>query len=103
MFNFLASKHRQPPEYRPQEEDEEEGQLRTARSVIARATSVDTAKTELNAADLYVSLMLLQACHHGTTHRCEVQTAQGHFKRNCRSLQVRSVVLNHEKVIYCDV
>uniref|UniRef100_A0A1A8V3E7 Histone-lysine N-methyltransferase n=1 Tax=Nothobranchius furzeri TaxID=105023 RepID=A0A1A8V3E7_NOTFU len=31
MFNFLASKHRQPPEYRPQEEDEEEGQLRTAR------------------------------------------------------------------------
>nr|XP_061797132.1 histone-lysine N-methyltransferase 2A-like [Nerophis lumbriciformis] len=31
MFNFLASKHRQPPEYRPQEEDEEDGQLRTAR------------------------------------------------------------------------
>ncbi|XP_070827228.1 histone-lysine N-methyltransferase 2A isoform X6 [Chaetodon trifascialis] len=31
MFNFLASKHRQPPEYRPQEEDDEEGQLRTAR------------------------------------------------------------------------
>uniref|UniRef100_A0A3Q2QCV2 Histone-lysine N-methyltransferase n=1 Tax=Fundulus heteroclitus TaxID=8078 RepID=A0A3Q2QCV2_FUNHE len=31
MFNFLASKHRQPPEYRPQEEDEEEGQLRIAR------------------------------------------------------------------------
>uniref|UniRef100_A0A3B3XAD6 Histone-lysine N-methyltransferase n=1 Tax=Poecilia mexicana TaxID=48701 RepID=A0A3B3XAD6_9TELE len=31
MFNFLASKHRQPPEYRPQEEEEEEGQLRTAR------------------------------------------------------------------------
>lgn len=33
MFNFLASKHRQPPEYRPQEEDDDEGQLRTARSV----------------------------------------------------------------------
>lgn len=32
MFNFLASKHRQPPEYRPHEEDDEEGQLRTARS-----------------------------------------------------------------------
>ncbi|XP_061916064.1 histone-lysine N-methyltransferase 2A isoform X2 [Entelurus aequoreus] len=31
MFNFLASKHRQPPEYRPQGEDEEEGQLKTAR------------------------------------------------------------------------
>lgn len=31
VFNFLASKHRQPPEYRPQEEDEEEGQLRVAR------------------------------------------------------------------------
>uniref|UniRef100_A0A7N8YHB9 Histone-lysine N-methyltransferase n=1 Tax=Mastacembelus armatus TaxID=205130 RepID=A0A7N8YHB9_9TELE len=31
MFNFLASKHRQPPEYRPQEDDDEEGQLRTAR------------------------------------------------------------------------
>ncbi|XP_029303050.1 LOW QUALITY PROTEIN: histone-lysine N-methyltransferase 2A [Cottoperca gobio] len=31
MFNFLASKHRQPPEYRPQEDDEDEGQLRTAR------------------------------------------------------------------------
>uniref|UniRef100_A0A3Q3J4C7 Histone-lysine N-methyltransferase n=1 Tax=Monopterus albus TaxID=43700 RepID=A0A3Q3J4C7_MONAL len=31
MFNFLASKHRQPPEYRPQEEEDEEGQLRTAR------------------------------------------------------------------------
>ncbi|XP_041850190.1 histone-lysine N-methyltransferase 2A isoform X3 [Melanotaenia boesemani] len=33
MFNFLASKHRQPPEYRPQEDDDEEGQLRTARRV----------------------------------------------------------------------
>nr|XP_046244986.1 histone-lysine N-methyltransferase 2A isoform X2 [Scatophagus argus] len=31
MFNFLASKHRQPPEYRPQEEDDDEGQLRTVR------------------------------------------------------------------------
>ncbi|XP_031716498.1 histone-lysine N-methyltransferase 2A isoform X2 [Anarrhichthys ocellatus] len=31
MFNFLASKHRQPPEYRPQEDDDDEGQLRTAR------------------------------------------------------------------------
>lgn len=31
VFNFLASKHRQPPEYRPQEDDEEEGQLRVAR------------------------------------------------------------------------
>uniref|UniRef100_A0A3Q2Y6S9 Histone-lysine N-methyltransferase n=1 Tax=Hippocampus comes TaxID=109280 RepID=A0A3Q2Y6S9_HIPCM len=31
MFNFLASKHRQPPEYRPQRDDEEDGQLRTAR------------------------------------------------------------------------
>uniref|UniRef100_A0A3Q0R0M0 Histone-lysine N-methyltransferase n=1 Tax=Amphilophus citrinellus TaxID=61819 RepID=A0A3Q0R0M0_AMPCI len=31
MFNFLASKHRQPPEYRPQEDDDEEVQLRTAR------------------------------------------------------------------------
>ncbi|XP_055005058.1 histone-lysine N-methyltransferase 2A-like [Boleophthalmus pectinirostris] len=31
VFNFLASKHRQPPEYQPQEEDEEEGQLRVAR------------------------------------------------------------------------
>ncbi|XP_040903293.1 histone-lysine N-methyltransferase 2A isoform X2 [Toxotes jaculatrix] len=31
MFNFLASKHRQPPEYRPPEDDDEEGQLRTAR------------------------------------------------------------------------
>ncbi|KAM9359312.1 histone-lysine N-methyltransferase 2A [Symphorus nematophorus] len=31
MFNFLASKHRQPPEYRPQEEDDDEGQLRSAR------------------------------------------------------------------------
>ncbi|XP_072319008.1 histone-lysine N-methyltransferase 2A [Eucyclogobius newberryi] len=33
VFNFLASKHRQPPEYQPQEEDEEEGQLRVARRV----------------------------------------------------------------------
>lgn len=31
MFNFLASKHRQPPEYRPHEDDDDEGQLRTAR------------------------------------------------------------------------
>ncbi|KAF6736027.1 Histone-lysine N-methyltransferase 2A [Oryzias melastigma] len=31
MFNFLASKHRQPPEYRPQEEEEDEGQLRIVR------------------------------------------------------------------------
>ncbi|XP_051965681.1 histone-lysine N-methyltransferase 2A isoform X2 [Xyrauchen texanus] len=37
MFNFLASKHRQPPEYNPQEEDEEEIQLKSAR----RATSID--------------------------------------------------------------
>lgn len=33
MFNFLASKHRQLPEYRPHEDDDEEGQVRTARSV----------------------------------------------------------------------
>uniref|UniRef100_A0AAV2IYU3 [histone H3]-lysine(4) N-methyltransferase n=1 Tax=Knipowitschia caucasica TaxID=637954 RepID=A0AAV2IYU3_KNICA len=31
VFNFLASKHRQPPAYRPQDEEEEEGQLRVAR------------------------------------------------------------------------
>ncbi|XP_049323140.1 histone-lysine N-methyltransferase 2A [Astyanax mexicanus] len=37
MFNFLASKHRQAPEYNHQEEDEEELQLKTAR----RATSMD--------------------------------------------------------------
>ncbi|XP_035389803.1 histone-lysine N-methyltransferase 2A isoform X2 [Electrophorus electricus] len=37
MFNFLASKHRQAPEYNPQEEDEEEMQLKSAR----RATSMD--------------------------------------------------------------
>ncbi|XP_051962906.1 LOW QUALITY PROTEIN: histone-lysine N-methyltransferase 2A-like [Xyrauchen texanus] len=37
MFNFLASKHRQPPEYTPQEENEEEMQLKSAR----RATSMD--------------------------------------------------------------
>ena len=30
MFNFLASKHRQPPEYTPHEEDEEV-QLKSAR------------------------------------------------------------------------
>uniref|UniRef100_A0A8C7HIF5 Histone-lysine N-methyltransferase n=1 Tax=Oncorhynchus kisutch TaxID=8019 RepID=A0A8C7HIF5_ONCKI len=36
MFNFLASKHRQPPEYNPHEEDEEV-QLKSAR----RATSMD--------------------------------------------------------------
>lgn len=40
MFNFLASKHRQPPEYRPQEDDEDEGQLRTARSVTAATKSL---------------------------------------------------------------
>lgn len=41
MFNFLASKHRQPPQYRPLEDDDDEGQLRTARSVFffAAATS----------------------------------------------------------------
>lgn len=33
MFNFLASKYRLPPEYNPQEEDEEE-QFRSARSVF---------------------------------------------------------------------
>ncbi|XP_058270057.1 histone-lysine N-methyltransferase 2A isoform X1 [Hemibagrus wyckioides] len=36
MFNFLASKYRQPPEYNPQEEDEEE-QFKSAR----RSTSTD--------------------------------------------------------------
>lgn len=35
MFNFLASKHRQLPQYRPLEEDDDEGQLRTARSVVS--------------------------------------------------------------------
>lgn len=34
MFNFLASKHRQPPQYRLLEDDDDEGQLRTARSVF---------------------------------------------------------------------
>ncbi|KAM5131789.1 histone-lysine N-methyltransferase 2A [Mantella aurantiaca] len=37
MFNFLASKHRQTPEYKPNEEDEEEVQLKSVR----RATSMD--------------------------------------------------------------
>lgn len=37
MFNFLASKHRQPPEYSPNDEEEEEVQLKSAR----RATSMD--------------------------------------------------------------
>ncbi|XP_074191503.1 histone-lysine N-methyltransferase 2A isoform X10 [Rhinolophus sinicus] len=37
MFNFLASKHRQPPEYNPNDEEEEEVQLKSAR----RATSMD--------------------------------------------------------------
>ncbi|KAM9299354.1 histone-lysine N-methyltransferase 2A [Gastrophryne carolinensis] len=37
MFNFLASKHRQPPEYKPNEEEEEEVQLKSVR----RATSMD--------------------------------------------------------------
>ncbi|XP_018421638.1 PREDICTED: histone-lysine N-methyltransferase 2A [Nanorana parkeri] len=37
MFNFLASKHRQTPEYKPNEEDEEEVQLKCVR----RATSMD--------------------------------------------------------------
>ncbi|XP_075696252.1 histone-lysine N-methyltransferase 2A isoform X2 [Rhinoderma darwinii] len=37
MFNFLASKHRQPPEYKPNEEEEEEVQLKCVR----RATSMD--------------------------------------------------------------
>ncbi|XP_040281366.1 LOW QUALITY PROTEIN: histone-lysine N-methyltransferase 2A [Bufo bufo] len=37
MFNFLASKHRQPPEYKPNDEEEEEVQLKSVR----RATSMD--------------------------------------------------------------
>ncbi|XP_058050482.1 histone-lysine N-methyltransferase 2A isoform X5 [Ahaetulla prasina] len=37
MFNFLASKHRQPPQYNPNDEEEEEVQLKSAR----RATSMD--------------------------------------------------------------
>ncbi|XP_053308604.1 histone-lysine N-methyltransferase 2A isoform X2 [Spea bombifrons] len=37
MFNFLASKHRQPPEYKPNDDEEEEVQLKSAR----RATSMD--------------------------------------------------------------
>ncbi|XP_013929455.1 PREDICTED: histone-lysine N-methyltransferase 2A-like isoform X2 [Thamnophis sirtalis] len=37
MFNFLASKHRQPPQYHPNDEEEEEVQLKSAR----RATSMD--------------------------------------------------------------
>ncbi|XP_078538373.1 histone-lysine N-methyltransferase 2A isoform X2 [Lissotriton helveticus] len=37
MFNFLASKHRQPPDYNPNDEEEEEVQLKSAR----RATSMD--------------------------------------------------------------
>ena len=45
MFNFLASKHRQPPEYRPQEDDEDEGQLRSARSVSAYASYIFTVNT----------------------------------------------------------
>ncbi|XP_056613251.1 histone-lysine N-methyltransferase 2A [Triplophysa dalaica] len=37
MFNFLASKHRQSPQYNPQEEDDEEIQLKSAR----RTTSMN--------------------------------------------------------------
>lgn len=35
MFNFLASKHRQPPEYNPNDEEEEEVQLKSARYAAA--------------------------------------------------------------------
>ncbi|XP_041923797.1 histone-lysine N-methyltransferase 2A isoform X3 [Alosa sapidissima] len=35
MFNFLASKHRQPPEHNPQEEEEEEVLLKSARRAIS--------------------------------------------------------------------
>lgn len=38
MFNFLASKYRQPPEYNPQEEDEED-QFKSARSVFTSTLS----------------------------------------------------------------
>lgn len=38
MFNFLASKHRQPPQYNPNDEEEEEVQLKSAR-YIARGES----------------------------------------------------------------
>lgn len=34
MFNFLASKHRQPPEYNPNDEEEEEVQLKSARYAV---------------------------------------------------------------------
>lgn len=40
IFSFLASKHRQPPEYTPQEDDDEEGQLRTARLVRIQFNSL---------------------------------------------------------------
>lgn len=40
IFSFLASKHRQPPEYTPQEDDDEEGQLRTARFVRTQFNSL---------------------------------------------------------------
>lgn len=33
MFNFLASKHRQPPQYNPNDEEEEEVQLKSARYI----------------------------------------------------------------------
>lgn len=42
MFNFLASKHRQPPEYNPNDEEEEEVQLKSARYAAAFSGSEGT-------------------------------------------------------------
>lgn len=102
MFNFLASKHRQPPEYRPHEDDDEEGQVRTARSVteltefLLLLQSIDLPfKAHLVYIIFKIAFLVLplQACFHGATAACEIQTPQGHLQGNCRSLQVRPAML----------
>lgn len=104
MFNFLASKHRQPPKYRPHEDDDEEGQLRTARSVAAHTKQNVTSFTILfchngliyckGASSRFSYMQWLQACLRGAATDCEIQKPQGHFQGNCWSLQVRSLTYN---------
>ncbi|KAA0701545.1 Histone-lysine N-methyltransferase 2A [Triplophysa tibetana] len=76
MFNFLASKHRHSPQYNPQEEDDEEMQLKSAR----RTTSMNLPlpmrfrhfkKTSSQAVGVYrQSCNVHRSAIHGRGHCC---------------------------------
>lgn len=91
MFNFLASKYRQPPEYSPQEEDEEE-QFKSARSVFKFALTLISQFLSFLWSIIILSFALQTGRRLRCASGCEVQTLEENIQRLCRRVQVQNSV-----------